>query len=197
MIAQIIDSKAPHLLARHLLPSLEGEEHPDAFVKTCVTRPREFNALAIYKSPGKLYRPRISLTIEANGGVFNPHTSEHVIYFDCLVLPKRKFKFFEKEKEQKDIVKDEDYFPPEIGDRILLKARRDRKKDMETVKEFEIDVVDVHWGGFIRTDQEGDVTQDNIDSVGLVLGVVRGSFERSLIIPSDYDIKKNRAPLAA
>ena len=194
MIGNILGPQAaPHLLSK-AQPRLEGADHPDALQRVCLTRAREFSKLATYKSPGRIYRPRVALTVEANGGVFYPDVSESIIYLDCYVLPRRA----KRDKEGNEI-EQEGELPGqvEVGERITLQVINSRSRDKLTVKEFDIVVTNVWWGTFQRTGEDGDVEERIMLSLGLVEGEVQERYERSLLMDSEYDIRANKFTIAA
>jgi hypothetical protein len=193
MIGHILGPQAPPHLLSKARPRLEGGEHPDALQKICLTRAREFSKLATYKSPGRLYRPRVALTIEQNGG-FDPNSSESVIYLDCYLLPER-VKIDKETGLEKD--QGEPPGPVSVGEQITLTVIKNRAKDKTTVKEFDIIVTDVHWGGFLRTLEDGDTEERVQLSLGLIEGQVQGRYERSLLMDSEYDIRANKYSIAA
>lgn len=198
MITNVIGAQtAPHLLAK-AIPRLEGPDHPDALVKSCVTRAREFTQLATHKSPGRLYRLRVSLTVEANGGVFDPNSSEEILYFDCYLLPRKVPRGgYKKAGGDLDDGGGEPPGPAYIGERITLSIMKDRKKDEVTVKQFEVIVTDVFWGSVVRTLDDGDIEERNSLTQGLIEARVQGRYERSLIMDSEFALKKYKYSIAA
>lgn len=203
MITNVLSAETapPHLLAK-ARPRLEGPDHPDSLIKACVTRAREFSKLATYKSPGRLYRVRVGLTVEANGR-FDPNFSEDVIFLDCYLLPRRVNKRDRGTGSEREggAANDDDDEPPgpaSVGERITLRVIKDRKKDTATVKEFTVEVTDVYWGSFVRTStDDGEVEERNSLTLGLIEVHVQERFERSLIMDSEYDLKAHKYSMAA
>lgn len=194
MITNVLDTQAaPHLLSK-ARPRLDGPDHPDALLKACVTRAREFAELANYKSRGRLYRNRVALTVEANGG-FDPNSSEDVIYLDCYLLPAKRPMIDKNTGMEKDW--GEPPGPVNVGEEITFELFKDRKKDTVTVKRFNGLVTDVFWGSVIRTLEDGDVEERNSLTLGLIEVRVLERFERSLIMDSDYNLRKNKYSLPA
>lgn len=192
MIGNILDTKPAHSLAVARV-ELGGEEHPDSYVDTCVTHPRQFAQLARYKSKGRLYRPRIWKTIQKSG--FNPYKSENIIFFDVYLVPRRTNHFGEKKKEEEEEEEGEGG-RPESGEKVKLSIITKRLKDHVTIQEFEIEIQDVWWGRVTTTTDEQTQIRDVI-TVGLIEARVMGSYDRSLIIDSDFNIKKNMKQIAA
>ena len=190
MISNILDTKPAHSLAVARV-ELGGEEHPDAYVDTSVTHPRQFAQLARYKSKGRLYRPRIWKTIQKSG--FNAYKSENIIFFDVYLVPRRTNVFGEKKKEEEE----GEGGRPESGEKVKLSIITKRSKDHVTIPEFEIEIQDVWWGRITTTTEEQTEIKDNILTVGLIEARVMGDYDRSLIIDTDFNLKKNMKQIAA
>lgn len=136
------------------------------------------------------------MTVEANGGEFDPNSSEEIIYLDCYLLPKRRVTI----DKNTGLEKDDGGEPPgqvNIGDQITLDVIKDRKRDTVTVKQFDIVATDVFWGSMIRTLEDGDVEERNSLTLGLIEARVVGRYDRSLIMDSEYNLRKNKYSLAA
>lgn len=190
MISNIVDTHPPHFLTK-ARTVLGGEDHPDNYVDTCVTPPRQFAQLALYQSKGRQYRPRVWKTINKNGS-FNPYKSESNIFFDVYMLPRRKVTF-NLDKSGDDEVIDR----PQSGEKVILKLRNPRAKDHHTVKEFECEILDVWWGRLTYTDVEGFQEIRDVPTVGLIEVKVMEDFERSLIIDSEFNLIKYAREIAA
>jgi hypothetical protein len=134
------------------------------------------------------------LTVEANGG-FDPNSSEDVIYFDCYLLPAKRRMIDKNTGLEKEW--EEPPGPVNVGEQITLEVLKDRKKDDVTIKRFNVEVTDVFWGSVIRTLEDGDVEERNSLTLGLIEARVLERFERSLVLDSDYSLKKNKYSLAA
>jgi hypothetical protein len=191
MISNILDTRAPHLLSKARI-TLGGSDHPDAYVDSCVTPPRQFVQLALYQSKGRQYRPRVWKTIEKNGGEFNPYKSESIIFFDVYMLPRRKVTFFDIEESDEDPIE-----RPQAGERVVLKLRNARSKDHHSVKEFECEIIDVWWGRLTNTREDGFQEIRDVSSVGLIEVRVLEQFDRSLIIDSEFNLIKFNKEIAA
>lgn len=164
--------------------------HKDGLIKACVTTAKEMQVFAQYTdAENRLYRARWDLTEEEMGRSTDKDVSESRIWFDVYLKPLSKY-----QKEQGN----EKALKLEMGDRVTLHVRQDRAKDTKTVKEFEGQVSDVYWGNLHKSDAEtGEIYSSHNPNMGLIKVDVFGSYERSLIIDTDYNIKKYRRTLPA
>jgi hypothetical protein len=71
-----------------------------------------------------------------------------------------------------------------------------RDSDKITIREFTCMVEEVSWGRFVRTTEEKDEIRE-MDSLGFVQVRVNEQFGRSLIIDTDYNLKRFKYPIAA
>lgn len=164
--------------------------HKDGLVHSCVTSAGEMHKFALYvDQENRLYRPRWDLTEHDLGRPVDKDVSESFIWFDVLLAPLSRYK-----KEQGEMKAGQ----PLMGDTLVLHVRQDRTLDRETVKEFEGVVSDIHWGNLHKSDPEtGQIYSAHNPNLGLVKVDVFGSYPRSLMIDTAFNIKKFRRPLAA
>lgn len=165
------------------------EFHPNALLADCVTPPNKFSSLALYKDGfGRVYRPRLRLTEEANEAPLDVNVSEHVVCFDCYILP------ISKKMSREGTSK-----PPPVfeGDRLVLRVLRGDRGDRETVKEFSGLVSRCSWGRFISITKSGVEKINQCATVGCVELRVTDTFDRSLIIDRAYNLRKFKSLLPA
>jgi hypothetical protein len=172
-------------------------DHPDALLEQCVTSPTDFLSVsgpALYTDREfRLYRPRVVKTEEANQMITMVDRSERTICFDVYIPP-----LTTHEKEKNPHLEKAGRITP--GDSITLICRRVHKADMETVREFTVDVIDVNWGEYHNTPVDSFAGDENAgrqhtkrklnDNLGFIQCNVRGSFPRSLIIDPAYRLQK-------
>lgn len=176
-------------------------DHIDGLLKNCVTRAREFSFLSLYKDEeGRLYRSRQLLTESENNQKTDPNQSERFIYFDVFLPSKPKTQdnddYFTSSNDTKKRKREEKLRAPDIGQQLKLKLRVLREGDRVTVREFNCVVDEIYWGRFIRTTEERQETRE-MDTLGLIKVRVMEQFERSLIIDTDYNLKRFKNSIAA
>lgn len=176
------------------------ENHPDSLVRNCITRGREFAFLSLYMDQeGRLYRVRKELTEQDNGQKTDPTQSERIICFDVYIPAVAKTKkihddeYFTVTKKRK---REEKAQPPSVGDELKLKLKTLREGDKVTIREFTCVVEDLSWGRFIRTNEDKDEIRE-MDSLGHIKVRVYEQFGRSLIIDTDYNLKRFKYPIAS
>ncbi len=200
-------------------------ENPLVLMKQCVSDTGDIKRWGNYTdSKRRVFRPRISLTESINKKITNPDISEKLIYFDCYIQPlKRVFDLTvleRKEKKLREALKEitEDrrrvkgtvkYLAPEdlregekgeqpfSGETITFYVRKLSKNDDETIQSFQGIVQEVVWGSTCLIDEHGAIEDRPNENLGLVLVKVKGTFDRSLIIQSAPDVRRNSQSVAA
>jgi hypothetical protein len=177
------------------------KNHPDSLVRNCITRGREFPFLSLYlDQEGRMYRAREELTEQDNGQKTDPYQSERIICFDVYIPAVAKTKKISDDEYftvvKKKVKREEKSQPPSVGDELKLKLKTMRDSDKITIREFNCMVEEVSWGRFVRTTEERDEIRE-MDSLGFVQVRVNEQFGRSLIIDTDYNLKRFKYPIAA
>lgn len=172
-------------------------DHPDSTLDQCVTRPTDFlspTGPALYiDQDQRLYRPRVGKTEDANQALTVMDKSERVICLDVYIPPisrQEKIKNPDREKAGRLVP----------GDIITLTCRRVDKSDLDTVREFTAEVVDVSWGEYHNTPVEDPYLEDGgaykrakrklNDNLGVVRCNVHGSYARSLVVDPASRLRK-------
>ena len=164
-------------------------DHPDALVRNCVTKAGEMHKLALYKDEERrLYRPRQVLTEDDNRGrKTQKHESEPTACFDVYIRPLNKIQVAAGERKA---------LPLRLGDKVVLHTTKDRVSDKVTVKEFTGYVSEINWGTLKRTEPNGRIIISHNPNMGFVKLDIPESFDRSLLIAPESEIKKRRVVAA-
>lgn len=170
-------------------PRIAG--HVDAKRLFCTTRPEEFKTFALWEDEeSRVYAPRVELTEAENGAKTDINKSEPLVWFDCYI------RRLSKADIEKGRIKGG---PLEEGHRLRLHAKTKRRRGEDELDTFDAVVLESYWGEFYRTSMVEGVKDLNkpTASVGVVLlKVVNGPTDRSLLVENDRNLKRSAMPKA-
>jgi len=179
----------------------------------CVTPAKDFRTFGLYEDDqGRLYRPRVVLTEEANGGATTKlNVAERYIFFDVYILPLPRITDNTKVSSSTAVIsastareirvkpkREEKAEPPEAGDKIVFHLRRSRTSDKISIKSFNGTVQEVFWGTLVVETDKGVLKTTKQENLGLMKILVSPGeipLDRSLIVQPNYELQLNNREL--